>query len=420
MAFFSPKLFKAASGAEVMPVSEKRSNEPFESPVFETYLANNDIAGYMTALWKGVAARDVESMRVLFYLSIRCEEPDNALTLMDMLTSDTDDEYTLAFWTFFEPMYKKLNEENDDDLDRLQQTFEIALQQGDEAYRRLYPDFPSLFTRFGDSETTLLRAYITNVGREIEDEAEEEIEIHDCAPQDLKDEWRSLYHRDDCSSSQMAIFHQALPYAQQGDPYAMFIVGYLYNNGIRTKYDHPNVDLLDVDHEKARYWLRPAAEAGVVKACWQMACALCDARFLIESDADKPEVIKYVDMGAKQNDPDCLEWLFNNAKEAHQRFEYLERLAEAYRTYQYEIELSEWLAEGKGCEKDEKRAYELADHVYRHTEVSPYDDSHEKAAKLLARYLENGIGCEPDPDRARDIRRGLSSDWSEMMELLSR
>jgi len=71
MANFSPSLFKAASQAEVMPVSKERSDAPFESPVFEEYLAKNDIAGYMTALWKGVPARNAESMRVLFYLSVK-------------------------------------------------------------------------------------------------------------------------------------------------------------------------------------------------------------------------------------------------------------------------------------------------------------------------------------------------------------
>lgn len=381
MALFSPKLFKAASGAKVMPVSGKRTNEPFESPVYEDYLAKNDIGGYMTALWKGVAARDIESMRVLFFLSVEAEEPENAFALLKMLKEAGDD---------------------------------FGLAQ---------VEFTLMIPRFGNNEPALLRAYITNVGREVEDatpEEEEQPEFKDCAPQDLKDEWRGLYHRDDCSANQMSIYNEALPYAKQGDPYAMFIVGYLLNRGIKTKYSNPPVIMLEVDHQKAATWLRRAAKAGIDKACWEAACALSEAWYVPDSNGENPEIRQFIEMGAKKNDPACLEWLFKNTKEDKERFEYLERLAEAYRTYQYEIELSEWLAEGKGCEKDEKRAYELADHVYRHTEVSPYDDSHEKAAKLLARYLENGIGCEPDPDRARDIRRGLSSDWDDMMELLSR
>ena len=65
MTNFSPELHKAASGAKSLPISKARSDEPFETPVFEDYLANNDIAGYMTALWKGAAARDIESLRYL-------------------------------------------------------------------------------------------------------------------------------------------------------------------------------------------------------------------------------------------------------------------------------------------------------------------------------------------------------------------
>ena len=70
MATFSAELFTAASGAQSHPIDKSRTDEPFETPVFEDYATQQDITGYMTALWRGAAARDIESLRYLIYMAI--------------------------------------------------------------------------------------------------------------------------------------------------------------------------------------------------------------------------------------------------------------------------------------------------------------------------------------------------------------
>ena len=422
MANFSPKLYKAASQADVLPVSKERSSAAFESPVFEEYLAKNDIAGYMTALWKGVPARDAESMRVLFYLSVKAEELDNAADLLDMLL-DMEDEYAVCFWHFMDIQYEMMEKGGTRDMDQMLSAFKLSLVLGDATYLDAYPDYPSLLHRFGDHENTLLRAYINNVGRQEEPAESDEVQqivLKDCAPEDKKEYWRSLYRRSDCSSNQIGIYHDAKAYAGKGDPYAMFIVGYLLNRGIKTKYSNPNVTLLEVDHQKALPWLKQAAEAGIVEACWETACSLSEAWYVPTDEGQKPEIRKYIEMGAEKDDPDCLEWLYKNAEDDSQRFAYLVRLADKHRTHKYTLELAKWYEEGKGCEKDEKKAFELAEYVYKHSSISPYDSSYENAVRLLCRYLREGIGCEKDPLRAADIRSAYDSEEDDMMELLSR
>ena len=136
---------------------------------------------------------------------------------------------------------KEIYEDEKKYKSRLSAAFELAL---------CVPGTPD--SLFDDAEPTLLRAYINNVGRQPVPEApKEEVEIRNLVPEETKDYWRGLYRRDDCSSNQEAIYHEALAYAEQGDPYAMFIVGYLLNHGIETKYSHPNITILKCDHEKA-------------------------------------------------------------------------------------------------------------------------------------------------------------------------
>jgi len=419
MANFSPELYKAASGATSQPINKARTDEPFETPVYEDYAAKGDLTGYMNALWRGAAARDVECLQVLIYLAIKSHEPEDALDLMAMLLEREDE----GMLSLAEKLYhivqdakkwpKEIYEDEKKYKAKLAIEFENALCQ---------PGTPD--SLFNDAEPTLLRAYINNVGRQPEVEApkeDEEIEIRNLVSQERKDYWRGLYYRSDCCSNQEAIYHEALGYAKQGDPYAMFIVGYLLNRGIRTKYSNPNITLLESDHDKALPWLKAAAEAGITEACWETACALSNAWYVPETDEDKmEEKIKYIKTGAEKDDPDCLEWLYKYSKDEHERFTYLVRLADKYKTHEYTLELAKWYEEGKGCEKDEKKAFELAEYVYRHSSISPYDSSYEDAVSLLCRYLRNGIGCEPDPARAADIRDSYESEEDDMMELLSR
>ena len=417
MAIFNPELYKAASGAKSQPVNKARTDEPFERPVYEDYAAKGDLTGYMTALWRGAAARDVECLQVLLYLAIRAHEPEDALDLMAMLL-ETEDEGMLSL---AEKLYqivqdaknwpKDIYEDEKKYKSQLSIEFENALCQ---------PGTPD--SLFDDAEPTLLRAYINNVGRQPEVEApKEEIEIRDIASQEKKDYWRSLYYRDDCSSNQEAIFHEALGYAEKGDPYAMFIVGYLLNHGIKTKYSHPNVTILEADHEKALPWLKRAANAGIVKACWETACALWGACYVSTTVSEcTPEMRSYIEKGAEMNDKQCLEWLYKTTKDDEKSFGYLARLAAQNGTHEYKLELAKRYEEGRGCSKDEKKAFELAEYVWKNSSASPYSSSAEDSVDLLCRYLREGIGCEKNPERAGDIRSSYDDEEDRMWELLTK
>ena len=75
---------------------------------------------------------------------------------------------------------------------------------------------------------------------------------------------------------------------------------------------------------------------------------------------------------------------------------------------------------GETRKKDEKKAFELVEYVYNNSSASPYDSSQEDSVGMLCRYLREGIGCEPDPERADKIYRWYQDDEDRMWELLSR
>lgn len=415
MANFSPALYKAASGAEVLPVSKERSDEPFKSPIFEDYLAANDITGYMTALWKGVPARDAESMRVLFYLSIRDEELDNALSILDMLL-DMRDEYALSFWYYMEPLYEKMMAEDTQDLKLLLQAFNSSLMQGDTTYQQQHPKYKSMFTRFGDAENSLLRAYTNNVGRQSEPQASKEVQqgvFKNCAPQEKKDYWRSLYRRSDCSSNQVSIYEEAKPYAEKGDPYAMYIVGYLLSHGIATKYSSPQIVFLPVDKDKALTWLKNATTAQVPQAFWEVGSICLDR-------SCKDEALDYIRQGAELGEKQCLKYLAQYIDDETAKVQHLIELVEQYNDNKARLQLAEHYEKGIGCEINPQKAFELVEYVYNHSSVSPYDSSQENSANKLIGYLRSGFGCEKNPDRAGDISCSLEADNDRMWELLTK
>lgn len=387
MSNFSPELHKAASGAKSLPINKERIDDPsFVTPVYEEYAAKSDITGYMTALWKGVAVRDVECLQVLIYLAVKAHEPKDALDLIDMLRETGDQ----AMIDISEHLCQIVQDEKE------------------------WPD-----SIFDAAEPTLLRAYLNNVGRQSNAEApNDEIPINNCVPEETKNYWRGLYRRDDCSSNQEAIYHEALSYAQKGDPFAMYMVGYLLKHGIRTKYSNPNVTILEADHDKAYPWLKRAADADIPEACWETASVLFDKK-----DPENEALgWKYVEQGAEKDNKDCLLCLFRHYedKDAVKAFGYLVRLADQYHTHEYTLKLAKWYEEGRGCEKNEKKAFELAEYVYKHSSSSPYDSSHEDSVDLLCRYLKNGIGCEEDYDRALRIQREFHDDEDRMWELLTK
>ena len=387
MSNFSPELHKAASSAKSLPINKERIDDPsFVTPVYEEYAAKSDISGYMTALWKGAAVRDVECLQVLIYLAVKAHEPKDALDLIDMLRETGDK----AMIDISEHLCQIVQDEKE------------------------WPD-----SIFDAAEPALLRAYLNNVGRQSNAEApNEEVEIQDLVPEETKNYWRGLYRRDDCSSNQEAIYHEALSYAQKGDPFAMYIVGYLLKHGIRTKYSNPNVTILKADHDKAYPWLKRAADADIPEACWETASVLFDKN----NEADEALGWKYVEKGAAKDNKDCLLCLFRHYKNKDdaKAFDYLVRLADQYHTHEYTLKLAKWYEEGRGCEKNEKKAFELAEYVWKNSSSSPYDSSYEDSVDLLCRYLKNGIGCEEDYDRAGRIYRDFRADEDRMWEMLTR
>ena len=120
--------------------------------------------------------------------------------------------------------------------------------------------------------------------------------------EEKKNYWRGLYRRDDCSSNQAAIYQEALNYAKQGDPFAMYVAGYLLSHGIRTKYSNPTVTILEPNKQIALPFLRRAADAGVTEACWETAAILFDQG----DEESKALGWQYVEKGAEKDDKDCL------------------------------------------------------------------------------------------------------------------
>lgn len=419
MSNFSAELYKAASGAKSRPLSKARSTEPFESPVFEEYLANSDINGYMTALWKGAAARDKESLRILFYLAVQDGEVEDAVDIMDMMW-DTDDPYIRTYLKFFkEHELDKMTEEEKNDDAQYKDRFKTILCLTDIVFERNVPDYKSPFKRFGNAENALLRAYLNNVGRQTLPEASEEVEqgqFKDLVPQETKDEWRSLYRRRDCSSNQMSIYEEAKPYAELGDPFAMYIIGYALSHGIQTKYSTPQVVLLPANHDEALRWLERAAKADVPEAQWEAA-----QLWMNKDDKDsQDEAMRYIKRGIELGDKDCIKYMAEHSPDAVERFKQLTALVEKDTTHKSRLQLAECYEKGLGCEKDERKAFELVEYVYNHSSVSPYDSSQEKSANKLAEYLRTGFGCEIDTERAGWIESCLDDDNDRMWELLTR
>ena len=242
--------------------------------------------------------------------------------------------------------------------------------------------------------------------------------INPCVPEEKKNYWRGLYRRDDCSSNQETIYQEALEYAKQGDPFAMYVVGYLLSHGIRTKYSNPTVTILEPNKQKALPFLRRAADAGVTEACWEAASILFDQG----DEESKALGWQYVEKGAEKDDKDCLRGMIRRyeGEDDTKAFEYLVRLAAQNNTHEQKLKLAGWYENGRGCEKDEKKAFELVEYVYNNSSASPYDSSQEDSVGMLCRYLREGIGCKPDPERAGKIYRWYQDDEDRMWELLSR
>lgn len=384
----------------------------FQTPDIEEYRKQDDILGYMRALQKGLEQGDRESMMLLLYLATQNSETVEALDILIRL-KEVDPEYANSFMDDFKVQFEQMSEDDQNDHWKLGAVTKAVYCQTDLAYNRRHPEHLSPFKYYKpDMDIILRRAYCDGAGRQPVAARPDDIPLCECVPPETRDYWLSMCHRDDCSSTQQAIYREAIPYAEKGDPYAMYVVGYLLRYGIRTKYSHPNVTILEPNHELALAFFKRAAEAGIAKAYRGVASLLPDE-----------EAVPWLEKAAELGEVYCLERLYRIALQANddtKAFSYLVRLADTWNTHTFTLRLAEWYEQGRGCEKNLKKAFELAEYVYNHSSVSPYDDSHEGAVDLLCRYLREGIGCEPDPDRASRIRSDFRSAEDDLYEILTR
>lgn len=377
------------------------------SPDIKEYRKRNDINGYFTALWQGIEMQDLDSMHVLLYLATQTSETEDALDILEKM-QDVDSEYALLFIEQFRKAFNKMSEEDKNDHWKLGDVTKRVHCEIDYIYEHKHPEHLSAFKRFdSDMDIILRRAYCNNVGRQTTPETPaDSIVFNDCVPQEKKDYWKGLYSRSDCSSNQESIYNDAIPYAQQGDPYAMYIAGYLLSHGIRTKYSNPNVVILPADKEKALPWLIHAAEGGVTEAYWEV--------WLINSDES------YLRRGAELKDENCIRHMVDYIDDDAAKVEHLTILADEFHSNQARLQLAKHYENGIGCQKNEKKAFELVEYVYNHSSASPYNSSYEDAVDMIYRYFNEGIGCEVNPERASQIQRWFHEDEDRMWELLSR
>lgn len=384
----------------------------FQTPDIEEYRKRDDILGYMRALQKGVEEGDRESMMLQLYLTTQTSETVDALDVLIEMKK-VDPEYANRFMDEIKVQFEQMTEEDREDHWKLGAMTKEVYNQTELAYQKRHPEHLSPFKYYKpDMDIILQRAYCDGAGRQPIPDKPDNIPLCDCVPQETRDYWLSMCHRDDCSSTQRSIYNDALTYVKQGDPYAMYVVAYLLRYGIETKYSHPHVTILEPNHELSLAFFKRATEAGIAKAYWGVATLVPDA-----------EAEPWLEKGAELGDMNCLERLYRralNAEDDRKAFGYLVQLADVWNVNEYILRLAEWYEQGRGCEKDEKKAFELAEYAYKHSSVSPYDTSHEDAVHLLRRYLENGIGCEIDTARSEAIRVAFRDAEDDMNELLTR
>lgn len=395
------------------------------TPVFADYLEKSDLAGYMKAVWKNARKSDIGSMHALLYLAVRCSDQETVISMLGKL-SEKEDEFGIAYVDMLMEEMNQWSEEDQDDDDKVMAWVKTCYIDITAAF----PDHPDYEEIYGRNHNDLLRAYLNGIGKNEEDnvpdatgvEADPTVEV----PEDTLRYWKLYYTRHDASSSMMGIYEGAIPYAKQGHPFAMFIVGYILSSGVRTRYSYPSVVYLESHKEEALPWLEKAADAGIKEALpiiiqnyeW-----LADRGTEEEKAAARRKADEWINKGAGLNDETSVTRQFDKLVEEEkweEAFPLLVRLAEEFKSRHRRLELAEWYLEGKGCEKDPKKAFEQVEYVYNHSSVSPYNDVHELAAEKLEEMLSDGIGCERDFDRAAEIRRQLRSDMDDLEETLSR
>ncbi len=390
------------------------------TPVFEDYLKKNDLSGYMKALWQGYAEGDKESLHALLYLAVQTSNAEDALDIAEKLL-DVDQDYVILFDKHLKEEMGKLSEEEQNDETTVCNAVKMAYLTTDMALRSKEESY---FYRFGEAQNTLFRGYINDAGKPqpeaklpTEDPQEEPVEV----PEDTLDYWKSYLSRTDAATTQNSIYQSAIPYAEKGHPYAMYIVGFMLYYGIKTKYSSPSMVYLEPDNEKALPWLQRAADKDIPNACW-LTYYIYMMRFRKTKQAEDEQLaLSYLDKGAALGNSNCIEELQKIAEEHgedRKAFEHLKKLAETDRSAK--LKLAKYYEQGKGCEKDLKKAFELVEYVYNHSSATPYNSDWEDSAEMLADYYYEGIGCEKNVDKYFEIKQKLREDNEYLDYIMSK
>ena len=204
-------------------------------------------------------------------------------------------------------------------------------------------------------------------------------------------------------------YPEAFKYAQKGavleDPYCMFMLGKMYNEGQGT----------EINYEKAEKWLLKAAEAGETEAMVLYgSLKLYGNETIIKS---RNEGIAWLEKSGENGNYNGYLKLIQYYVELEDPDNYVNYLIEAYEHYGSELPgfyiyaLAECYYKGISLDKDDEKAFELAN-------ISVEKNDNAEGMKLLGTMYKYGAGTEIDSTEALRwysiaLKSGLLSSKAE-------